>query len=99
MLSDLVMPANAELLAALQDELSPPERIAADVIADLQDEVVDAPPPMPVGAGEVQGDHPADRRGGPLRADDAAGGRCAVPGEGRGRCNDDVAPHVAPRPC
>ncbi len=54
-LSDLGLPANTEVLAAIQDKLTPNEQIAAEFIADLQDEIVDAPPSMPVGAGEVQG--------------------------------------------
>jgi multiple sugar transport system substrate-binding protein len=54
-LSDLGLPANTEVLAAIEDKLTPNEQIAAEFIADLQDEIVDAPPSMPVGAGEVQG--------------------------------------------
>jgi multiple sugar transport system substrate-binding protein len=52
-LSDLGLPANAKVRDAIADKLTPNEQTAADFIADLQDEVVDAPPPMPVGAGEV----------------------------------------------
>jgi multiple sugar transport system substrate-binding protein len=52
-LSDLGLPANATVREAIADKLTPNEQIAADFIADLQDEVVDAPPSMPVGAGEV----------------------------------------------
>jgi multiple sugar transport system substrate-binding protein len=54
-LSDLGLPGNSEVLAAIEGKLTPNEQIAAEFIADLQDEVVDAPPSMPVGAGEVQG--------------------------------------------
>ncbi|WP_298461104.1 ABC transporter substrate-binding protein [uncultured Cellulomonas sp.] len=52
-LSDLGLPANETVLAAISDQLTENERIAAEFIGDLQDEIVDAPPPMPVGAGEV----------------------------------------------
>ncbi|WNB86609.1 sugar ABC transporter substrate-binding protein [Cellulomonas sp. ATA003] len=52
-LSDLGLPANATVREAIADQLTPNEQIAAEFIADLQDEVVDAPPSMPVGAGEV----------------------------------------------
>ena len=52
-LSELGLPGNASVREAIMPELSVTEQVAADFVVDLGDEIVDAPAPLPEGAGEA----------------------------------------------
>ncbi len=52
-LSDRGLPANMDVREHIMDRLSETEQQAAEFIAEVTDEVVDAPPAPPRGAGEV----------------------------------------------
>lgn len=53
LLSDRGLPANTDVRAAVQDEFAETDKLAAEFLADLEDEIVDGPAVPPVGAGEV----------------------------------------------
>ena len=52
-LTDRGLPANGAVRESIADQLSPAEQQAADFVAAVGEDVVDAPAPPPVGAGEV----------------------------------------------
>jgi len=52
-LTDRGLPANVEVRESIADQLSPAEKQASDFVAAVGTDVVDAPAPPPVGAGEV----------------------------------------------
>lgn len=53
LLSDRGLPANTEVRAAVQDQFAETDKLAAEFLADLEDEIVDGPAVPPVGAGQV----------------------------------------------
>lgn len=53
LLSDRGLPANTDVRAAVQDKFAETDKLAAEFLADLEDEIVDGPAVPPVGAGEV----------------------------------------------
>ena len=52
-LSELGLPGNAAVREAIMPDLSETEQVAADFVVDLADEIIDAPAPLPEGAGEA----------------------------------------------
>jgi len=52
-LTDRGLPGNLEVREHILGELSDADQIAADFVADVTPDIVDAPPPPPTGAGEV----------------------------------------------
>lgn len=52
-LSDRGLPVNADVLAAIEDELEPADRIGAEFLTDLRDELRPSPTVPPAGAGEL----------------------------------------------
>lgn len=52
-LSELGLPGNAVVREAIMPELSETEQVAADFVVELADEIIDAPAPLPSGAGEA----------------------------------------------
>lgn len=53
LLSDRGLPANAEVRSAVESQFSATDVLAAEFMADLEDEIVDGVPTPPVGAGQV----------------------------------------------
>lgn len=53
LLSDRGLPANTEVRAAVQDRFEDTDKVAAEFLTDLEDEIVDGPVVPPAGAGQT----------------------------------------------